>query len=80
MSDYCGRCRYQVKHRTGPDACPFNALYWDFVVRHEDKLARNPRMAMPYRTWAKMDEATQSEIRGSAKAFLDRLDAAPTAY
>ena len=80
MSDYCGHCRYDVRQRTGPDACPFNALYWDFVVRHEDKLARNPRMAMPYRTWAKMDEATQSEIRDSAKAFLDRLDAAPTAY
>jgi deoxyribodipyrimidine photolyase-related protein len=37
-------------------------------------------MAMPYRTWAKMDEATQSEIRDSAKAFLDRLDAVAEAY
>jgi deoxyribodipyrimidine photolyase-related protein len=34
MSDYCGSCRYKVKKRTGPDACPFNALYWDFLARH----------------------------------------------
>ena len=77
MSDYCGRCRYDVKQRTGPDACPFNALYWDFIARNADKLSRNPRMAMPYRTWAKMDEATRQALRASAAAFLDRLDAAP---
>ncbi len=51
MSDYCRHCRYDVKQRIGPDACPFNALYWDFIARHEDKLAGNHRMAMPYRTW-----------------------------
>lgn len=76
MSDYCRHCRYDVKQRTGPDACPFNALYWDFIARNEDKLSRNPRMAMPYRTWGKMDPVKQRELRASAAAFLDRLDAA----
>ena len=75
MSDYCGSCRYDVKQRTGPDACPFNALYWDFLARHEDKLARNPRLAMPYRTWAKFDPAEQARIRVQAKSFLGSLDA-----
>ncbi len=77
MSDYCRTCRYDVKQRTGPEACPFNALYWDFLARNEDRLGRNQRLAMPYRTWAKMDAGTKREIRESAAAFLDRLDAAP---
>jgi deoxyribodipyrimidine photolyase-related protein len=76
MSDYCGRCRYDVKQRVGKDACPFNALYWDFIARHQDKLERNPRMAMPYRNWAKMAADDKSALRASARAFLDRLDAA----
>jgi deoxyribodipyrimidine photolyase-related protein len=74
MSDYCGQCRYDVKQRTGPDACPFNALYWDFIARHRDTLGANRRMAMPYRTWDKMPAATQAEIRAQAAGFLEGLD------
>ncbi len=76
MSDYCGRCRYDVKQRTGPDACPFNALYWDFLARNAEKLAGNQRLAMPYRNWAKMTPEIQAELRASAASFLDRLDGA----
>ncbi|MDJ0275228.1 cryptochrome/photolyase family protein [Sphingomonas sp. 2R-10] len=77
MSDYCGHCRYDVKQRTGPDACPFNALYWDFLVRNRGKFGNNPRMAMPYRTWDKMAGDTQRELRGQAKGFLKALDELP---
>jgi len=80
MSDYCGRCRYDVKQRTGPDACPFNALYWDFLVRNADKLERNPRMAMPYRTWAKMAEADKTATLAQAESFLANLDASGAPY
>ena len=75
MSDYCRHCRYDVKQRIGPDACPFNALYWDFIARHEDRLAGNHRMAMPYRTWAKQPPEAQQATRAQAAAFLDSLDA-----
>ncbi|MBD8545518.1 cryptochrome/photolyase family protein [Sphingomonas sp. CFBP 8760] len=75
MSDYCRHCRYDVKQRIGPDACPFNALYWDFIARHEDRLADNHRMAMPYRTWAKQSPKAQAATRAQAAAFLDSLDA-----
>ena len=76
MSDYCGSCRYDVKARTGPDACPFNALYWDFLARNEARLGRNRRLVMPYRNWAKMNPATQAALRQSAADFLDSLDGA----
>jgi deoxyribodipyrimidine photolyase-related protein len=81
MSDYCGRCRYDVKQRIGPDACPFNALYWDFLARHEDKLGRNPRLAMPYRNWAKQSQADRDATRVQAATFLASLDeSGPAGY
>ncbi|MCB4862257.1 cryptochrome/photolyase family protein [Sphingobium sp. PNB] len=73
MSDYCGRCRYDVKRRLGEDACPFNALYWDFLARNERKLARNPRLAMPYRNWNRMSVEDRAALRKQAARFLDGL-------
>ena len=73
MSNYCSGCRYDVKQRTGPKACPFNALYWDFISRHRDKIGKNPRMAQMVRTYDKFAEEEQGRIAESAKAFLDTL-------
>ncbi len=73
MSDYCRSCRYDVKQRTGPDACPFNALYWDFLARNRETLKGNPRLGPVYRTWDRMDEAKRRETRESAAAFLAGL-------
>ncbi len=74
MSDYCKDCRFDVKKRSGDGACPFNALYWDFVVRNRDKLDSNPRMGMVYRTWDKMDEADRKACLATAATFLSDLD------
>jgi deoxyribodipyrimidine photolyase-related protein len=74
MSDYCRSCRYDPKHRTGPDACPFNALYWDFLARNEDKLGGNPRLRMPYRNWARADPAAKAATRDQAARFLAALE------
>jgi len=76
MSDYCGRCRYDVKKKTGPDACPFNALYWDFLARHERRFRPNARMRNMYGTWDRFGPERQAEYRASATAFLDTLEPA----
>jgi deoxyribodipyrimidine photolyase-related protein len=76
MSDYCGRCRYDVKQKTGPDACPFNALYWDFLARHEVRLRGNMRMGNMYATWNRMTEAARADYRASAATFLATLEPA----
>jgi deoxyribodipyrimidine photolyase-related protein len=73
MSDYCGSCRFDVKQRTGPEACPFNALYWDFLDRNRAKLGRNPRLGQVYATWDKMSSDNQMAVRVSAAAFLKSL-------
>lgn len=74
MSDYCRHCRYDVNQRTGPDACPFNSLYWDFLARNRDVLGPNQRLAMPYRTWDKMAASDRDALRAQAKDFLSKLE------
>lgn len=74
MSDYCARCRYDVKQRTGPDACPFNALYWDFMARNEKALRGNARLRQVYATWDRMKPDDQEALRRSAATFLKTLD------
>lgn len=76
MSDHCLRCRYDVKQKTGPDACPFNALYWDFLARHERRFRRNRRMANMYAHWDRMGADARKAYRDSAAAFLDTLERA----
>ncbi len=71
MSDHCRDCAYDVRESVGPSACPFNALYWDFIARHAARFRDNPRMAMPLRNLDRMDPARLSALRAQAAAFLD---------
>ena len=74
MSDYCGNCSYKVNKKNGPEACPFNYLYWDFFIRNEEKLKGNPRLGPSYRTLVRMGDEKTKSIRADAKRFLKRLD------
>ena len=73
MSDHCTGCRYDVSKPYGADACPFNALYWAFLVRHRDKLGGNPRMVQMYRTWDKLSDERRRLTLEQADAFLAKL-------
>lgn len=73
MSDYCRDCRYDTRQRSGSEACPFNYLYWDFLMRHEQRLRANPRMAMSYRNLDRITGSERVAIQSSAQAFLDRV-------
>ena len=73
MSNYCTSCRYDVKQKTGPHACPFNPLYWDFLIRNRERLQSNPRMAQMYRTWDRLSAEKQDDYLQSAKAILETL-------
>jgi deoxyribodipyrimidine photolyase-related protein len=77
MSDYCSGCEYDPAIKLGPKACPFNYLYWNFLIENEPKLGRNPRMGMPYRTLHNMPPSQRNEIREQAEAFLDSLPIGP---
>lgn len=73
MSDYCKTCHYKVRQKTGDDACPLNYLYWNFLIRHKDKLQGNHRLAPVYRSLQKMDEQRIDEIQTDSKQFLKTL-------
>lgn len=73
MSDYCGNCRYKVKEKSGPDACPFNYLYWNFLIENAGSLRKNQRMSVIYGNLDRMGEARCEQIRADATAFLSAL-------
>ena len=76
MSDHCRGCRFDPKQRTGERACPFTTLYWDFLARHEQRLARNPRMALQVKNLQRIDAAERQAIAERADS-LRRTGAAP---
>ena len=73
MSNYCETCRYTPNEMTGDTACPFNALYWDFLVRNASKLRGNQRMSYIFATWNKFGAEKQKNIRAQAKIVLQRM-------
>ena len=77
MSDYCGRCAYDVNDRLGENACPFNALYWDFLIRNRQKLGANPRMGIPYATVDRMASGEVEAIGRKAESLKAELGATP---
>ena len=77
MSDYCKGCHYDKKLREDTPtkkACPFNALYWDFHLKHADKLSANPRIGMVYQQLKKMDSGKIEALQAQAASFRERLD------
>jgi deoxyribodipyrimidine photolyase-related protein len=67
MSNHCAGCRYKPALRTGPKACPFTTLYWDFLARHETLLAKNPRMALQVKNLARIPPAEMAAIHTQAQ-------------
>jgi deoxyribodipyrimidine photolyase-related protein len=81
MGHHCGTCFYDVKERTGPNACPFNALYWHFHTRNRERLESPDarpgtmmRVGMVYRTWEKMPAATRKALLDKGDELLANLD------
>jgi deoxyribodipyrimidine photolyase-related protein len=73
MSNYCEKCSYDPDVMTGENACPFNALYWDFLVRHEDKFRGNQRMPYVFSTWDRFAPEKQQAIRVHAATTLRKM-------
>jgi len=73
MGNHCRRCRYDIKQKAGPDACPFGYLYWDFLARNEELLAKNQRMWRAYDGWRRFAPERQAEIREDAARFLSTM-------
>lgn len=73
MSNYCEGCVHSPEIKSGPGACPFNLLYWNFYETHLERFANNPRTAMMVRSWLKRPAEERSAIVTEAKMFLNSL-------
>jgi len=67
QSPLCASCRYKPQQRTGPEACPFTTLYWDFLARHQDRFARHPRMALQVKNLARVPADDLAAVRAQAE-------------
>jgi deoxyribodipyrimidine photolyase-related protein len=76
MSNYCAGCRYDPAQRSGPKACPFTTLYWDFLFRHEAMLAHNPRTVMQVRNAARLTSSQRREITDDVARLRAAIPAA----
>jgi len=71
MSNACKGCRYKPSVATGPDACPFTTLYWDFLARHEKLLRKNQRMSMQLKNLDRKPATDLRSIRRQADTLRD---------
>ena len=74
MSNYCRSCKYNPKQRTGDNACPFNALYWNFLNEKRTLLKDNPRMGMMYRLLDKIDPEELKAIKDRSNKIMEDPD------
>ena len=74
MSNYCSSCSYNPKERIGTNACPMNALYWNFIETHLERFKGNMRMAMPVRTLLKMSLDQRQEIHKQAEEIFSQIE------
>lgn len=68
MSNHCSGCRFDPAQSTGPKACPFTTLYWEFLMRHETLLRQNPRMAMQMKNLDRLAPDAREAIAVQANA------------
>lgn len=73
MSDHCPACPFDPKRRAGANACPFNFLYWNFLLEHEARLRTNPRFGPVVLGLSRLDEAARAAVRAAAEQFLAGL-------
>jgi deoxyribodipyrimidine photolyase-related protein len=74
MSNHCQTCRYQPETRIGDKACPFTTFYWDFLLRHEERFARNPRMALAVKNISRFPEEERRAIQLHAENLRANLN------
>ncbi|MFN7009645.1 MAG: cryptochrome/photolyase family protein [Allorhizobium sp.] len=74
MSNFCGRCAYDVKDSTGENGCPFNSLYWRFIATNEDRLRGNHRMSNILAGWRRMEDGKKTALLQRAEDCLSLLE------
>lgn len=70
----CASCQFDPAKTSGPDACPLNHLYWDFLERHRGRFARNVRMTVPLAALRTLAPAVMADHRAQAAVWRARAE------
>jgi deoxyribodipyrimidine photolyase-related protein len=70
MGDFCSSCTYDHKQRHGDKACPFNYLYWNFILKHENRLKANPRTSRNVLGLRYLDDEDRELVQADALEFM----------
>ncbi len=74
MSNYCKNCHYKVSKKVEDDACPFNALYWNFLDEKRAYFSSNQRMRMMLNLLDKMDKGRLMSLKKRANDIIRNAD------
>ncbi|MBN9288951.1 MAG: cryptochrome/photolyase family protein [Gammaproteobacteria bacterium 39-13] len=74
MSNFCKGCYYNPEELIGEKACPYNALYWYFLITHRDKLSKNQRMRVIYQSLNRFSDEKKNQIVNHAQSILHKLE------
>ena len=74
MSNYCERCQYRPEIQFGENACPLTSLYWNFLMKHQHALEKNPRTRLITANLARISDDKKVLIKAHASKLLSALD------
>lgn len=71
--DLCDHCVFDYRKRHGERACPFNFLYWNFLLQHEAQLRSNPRTGRSILGLRHLSDQDRECVQREAEQFLRQL-------
>lgn len=74
MSNYCDGCRYKPEIQFGENACPMTSLYWNFLMKHQNALEKNPRTRLMTANLSRLSDDKKALIKAHASGLLSALD------
>ncbi len=74
MSNYCKSCKYKPEVKTGHEACPTTTLYWNFLIKHYDTFACNPRTALMAKNVERFSAEEVVAIQAQSVKLLNQLE------
>ncbi len=74
MGNYCKDRHYRHTQKVGEKACPFNALYWNFLAEKRSHFENNPRMGMMLNLLDKKDAKELDELKKRAREVIAHPD------
>jgi len=70
---FCRSCSYDPSGLLEENACPFNALYWNFIAENEKYYSRPGRRDFSWKNWIQFPEDRKKAIQRKAKQLRKRF-------